>query len=246
MNLIGIIPSRYASTRFPGKPLATIHGKSMVQRVYEQAKKAKSLSRVIVATDDERIASHVKSFGGEAILTSTTHANGTSRCLEVLEQTGMESADAVINIQGDEPFINPAQIDLLATLFNDKQTDVATLASVINSSDELFDSNTVKVVLNRQNFALYFSRQAIPFIREDKNSLWIEKHHYLKHIGIYGYRAAVLKKIVALPPTPLETAEKLEQLRWLENGFKIKVEVTDYESISIDTPADLEKIINKI
>ncbi|RLD85647.1 MAG: 3-deoxy-manno-octulosonate cytidylyltransferase [Bacteroidetes bacterium] len=246
MNIIGIIPSRYASTRFPGKPLALIRGKSMIQRVYEQAKKTKKLARVIVATDDERIASHVMSFGGEAVTTAASHLNGTSRCLEVIERPQFQSAEAVINIQGDEPFINPVQIDQLAELFADQQTDIATMATIISDNDELFDSNTVKVVIDQNSFALYFSRQAIPFNRMLHPDQWIENHHYLKHIGIYGYRTTVLKKITALPPSPLENSEKLEQLRWLENGFKIKIKTTDFESISIDTPADLEKILHKI
>ncbi len=246
MNIIGIIPSRYASTRFPGKPLAMIGGKSMIQRVYEQAKKATNLTRVMVATDDERIAGHVAAFGGEVTMTDTGHTNGTSRCLEVIKKPEFQSAEAVINIQGDEPFINPQQIDQLASLFTDQQTEIATMAAVIKEHDELFDPNTVKVVIDQNNFALCFSRQAVPFNRGHHPDRWIEHHHYLKHIGIYGYRTSVLQKITALPPTPLEEAEKLEQLRWLENGFKIKVKITDFESISIDTPADLEKILHNI
>lgn len=246
MNIIGIIPSRFASTRFPGKPLAMISGKSMIQRVYEQAKKAKKLTRVIVATDDERIASHVIAFGGEVAITNTNHLNGTSRCLEVMERLEFQSAEAVINIQGDEPFINPDQIDQLAALFSDRQTDIATMATLIRNSNELFDANTVKVVTDQNSFALYFSRQAIPFNRDYKPGQWIEHNSYLKHIGIYGYRPDVLRQITALPPTPLEINEKLEQLRWLENGFNIKVKTTDFESLSVDTPDDLKKIINKI
>lgn len=200
----------------------------------------------MVATDDERIARHVVAFGGEVTMTDTGHTNGTSRCLEVVEKPEFQSAEVVINIQGDEPFINPGQIDQLASLFADQQTDIATMATVIKERDELFDSNTVKVVIDQNSFALYFSRQAIPFNRMLHPDQWIENHHYLKHIGIYGYRTTVLKKITALPPSPLENSEKLEQLRWLENGFKIKIKTTDFESISIDTPADLEKILHKI
>ncbi len=200
----------------------------------------------MVATDDERIARHVVAFGGEVTMTATSHTNGTSRCLEVVEKPEFQSAEVVINIQGDEPFINPGQIDQLASLFTDQQTDIATMAAVIKEPDELFDSNTVKVVIDQNSFALYFSRQAIPFNRMLHPDQWIENHHYLKHIGIYGYRTTVLKKITALPPSPLENSEKLEQLRWLENSFKIKIKTTDFESISIDTPADLEKILHKI
>lgn len=246
MNIIGIIPSRYASTRFPGKPLAMIHGKSMIQRVYEQAQKAKILNKVIVATDDERIFSHVQSFGGKVIMTKQTHPNGTSRCLEAMMQSGLETTEAVINIQGDEPFIDPYQIKQLTSLFNDKRTEIATMAGIIKNKEELFDANTVKVVIDKNNFALYFSRQVIPFNRAQKSEDWINHQTYLKHIGLYGYRTHILKKLVALPPSPLEKSEKLEQLRWLENGFKIKVKLTDFEDVSVDTPADLKKIINKI
>ncbi len=246
MNIIGIIPSRYASTRFPGKPLAMIQGKSMIQRVYEQASKAITLSRVMVATDDQRIASHVAAFGGEVTMTSASHLNGTSRCLEVVEHQAWQSADAVINIQGDEPFINPGQIDQLAALFSDQQTDIATMATLIKNSDELFDANTVKVVTDQHGFALYFSRQAIPFNRDFNFDEWVKQNSYLKHIGIYGYRVNVLQQITALAPTPHELSEKLEQLRWLEHGFKIKVKITDFESLSVDTPDDLKKILQNI
>ncbi len=246
MNIIGIIPARYASSRFPGKPLAMIRGKSMIQRVYEQAQKATSLNKVVVATDDERIFSHVKSFGGKAAMTASSHNNGTSRCNEVISFPDYGDADAIINIQGDEPFIEPEQINQLATLFNDSQTDIATMAGVIKNQEELFDPNTVKVVMGQNDFALFFSRQAIPYNRDQNIQNWTENHSYYKHIGIYGYRTYVLKKIVTLPPSPLEKAEKLEQLRWLENGYKIKAKVTDYVSLSVDTPADLEKIINNI
>ena len=246
MSIIGIIPSRYASTRFPGKPLAMIQGKSMIQRVYEQAAKAKNLSRVVVATDDQRIASHVAAFGGEVAMTSSNHLNGTSRCLEVMENMAFQSVEAVINIQGDEPFINPGQIDQLAALFSDQQTDIATMATLIKNGDELFDANTVKVVTGQNGFALYFSRQAIPFNRDFNAKQWVEQNSYLKHVGIYGYRVEVLRQITALSPTPLELSEKLEQLRWLEHGFKIKVKITDFESLSIDTPDDLKKILHNI
>jgi len=248
MNIIGIIPSRYASTRFLGKPLAIIKGKSMVQRVYEQALKANNLSKVVVATDDDRIFNHVDSFGGEAVMTATSHTNGTSRCLEALEilesQQTASSFDAVINIQGDEPFIKPEDIDNLTSLFFDDEVDIATLTKKISRSDEINDPNTVKVVFDTNQFALYFSRQAIPFLRETPVDQWSTYHNFFKHIGLYGYRTDVLKKISQLPPSPLELSEKLEQLRWLENGFRIKVKTTDFESISVDTPDDLKNIIN--
>jgi 3-deoxy-manno-octulosonate cytidylyltransferase (CMP-KDO synthetase) len=244
MNIIGIIPARYASTRFPGKPLADINGKSMIQRVYEQAAKSKSLNRVVVATDDKRIYNHVLQFGGEVLMTSEEHTNGTSRCAEVLTKREAEEKpiDAVINIQGDEPFINPQQIDDLTALFADQNTDIATMARIIDNEEDIFDPNTVKVVIGIHDFALYFSRQTIPYVRGEKNNNWKNRHPFLKHIGLYGYRSEVLKKIVLLKPSPLESAEKLEQLRWLENGFRIKVKTTDFDSISVDTPADLEKI----
>ena len=250
MNIIGIIPSRYASTRFPGKPLAMINGKSMVQRVYEQALKTHNLSNVVVATDDDRIFNHVNSFGGKAIMTSTMHTNGTSRCLEVLkimeQQQTTVTIDAVINIQGDEPFIRPEDIDNLTTLFSDSKVDIATLAIKISQPDEIIDPNTVKVVFDVNKFALYFSRQAIPFVREAQTDQWQIHHNFFKHIGLYGYRTDILNKIALLPPSPLESSEKLEQLRWLENGFRIKVKTTDFESLSVDTPDDLKKIIEKI
>jgi len=250
MNIIGIIPSRYASSRFPGKPLAMIDGKSMVQRVYEQALKANNLSKVVVATDDERIFNHVHSFGGEVVMTATSHINGTSRCLEVLkimeQQKSTSSIDAVINIQGDEPFMRPEDIDNLTTLFSDNKVDIATLAKKISQPDEINDPNTVKVVMDVNQFALYFSRQAIPFVREAQADQWQIHHNFFKHIGLYGYRTDILKKIALLPPSPLESSEKLEQLRWLENGFRIKVKTTDFESLSVDTPDDLKKIIEKI
>ena len=251
MNLLGIIPARYQSTRFPGKPLAMIHGKSMIRRVYEQATKAKSLSRVIVATDDAKIFDHVKQFGGEVMMTKTSHTNGTSRCQEVLQKLEKENpdfkTDAVINIQGDEPYIKPEQIDELASLFTDSKTDIATLVKMIDSYDDLFDTNTVKAVLNINGFALFFSRQAIPFNRDEAMINWLNTGSYYKHLGIYGYRSDVLNRLVLLEPSPLEKLEKLEQLRWLENGYRIKAAITDFDSISVDTPEDLNKLkdVNK-
>jgi 3-deoxy-manno-octulosonate cytidylyltransferase (CMP-KDO synthetase) len=244
MKILGIIPSRYASTRFPGKPLAMIDGKSMIQRVYEQAGKAVSLDKVVVATDDTRIFKLVESFGGDVVMTSVNHPNGTSRCLEVLEQIN-ENYNAVVNIQGDEPFIDPEQINQTVQLFENSKTEIGTLVKKIQSQEELFNPNVVKAVFDRKNNALLFSRQAIPFLRTVPKEEWLNSHDFYKHIGLYAYRFDVLKEIVSLSPTALEKAESLEQLRWLENGFAIKVEITTKEAVSIDTPEDLLKLTNK-
>ncbi len=240
MKTLGIIPSRYASTRFPGKPLIDINGKSMIQRVYEQAKKASCLFDVVVATDDTKIFEHINSFGGKVIMTSDSHESGTDRCAEVLKSMG-EDYDVVINIQGDEPFINPKQIDQLCSCFDDEKTDIATLVKKIDTEEELFNTNRPKVDIDTNNFARMFSRNAIPEISNLNQSEWLSEQPYFKHIGIYGYRARVLNKISKLPPSPLEIKERLEQLRWLENGYKIKVATTSFEAIAIDTPADLKK-----
>ena len=244
MNIIGIIPARFASTRFPGKPLADIKGKSMIQRVYEQAKKSASLSAVIIATDDVRIEEVVRGFGGSVCMTSPEHPSGTDRCAEVVEKLKLD-CDAVINIQGDEPFIEPAQIDLLASCFEDPRTELATLIKKISASEILFNVNTPKVIIDTEAFAIYFSRHPIPFIRGAHESEWLSKNTFYQHIGIYGYRADSLMKITQLRPSALERAESLEQLRWIENGYKIKTAVTDFESIAIDTPSDLENILNR-
>lgn len=239
-KIIGIIPARYASTRFPGKPLIDIGGKSMIQRVYEQASKSKALSKVVVATDDDRIANEVTRFGGEFVFTSSTHQSGTDRCAEVAEQ--FPDFDAVINIQGDEPFIDPAQISLLATCFEDPDTELATLVKPITNLEDLFNQNAPKVVLSKAGDAIYFSRQTIPFVRNAEEKNWLDKHTFFKHIGIYGYRIDVLKKITNLAISPLESAEQLEQLRWIENGYRIKTRITELETQAIDTPEDLLKI----
>lgn len=243
MKILGIIPSRYASTRFPGKPLAVIDGKSMIRRVYEQASKSGLLTKVIVATDDERIFRHVEDFGGHVLMTSSDHLNGTSRCWDALEQSD-ENYDAVINIQGDEPFIEPEQINQLAKLFENSKIEIATLIKKIDNKEDVFNPNVVKAVFDVNNRALLFSRQAIPFLRGLKQEDWISTQAYYKHIGIYGYRKDVLKKLVKLLPTDLEQAENLEQLRWLENGFQINIEITAFEGVSIDTPEDLLKLTN--
>lgn len=240
MKIIGIIPARYASTRFPGKPLVDIYGKTMIQRVYEQSIKTKGLAEVVVATDDERIAEEVTNFGGKYVMTSLAHQSGTDRCAEVAAQ--LPDYDIIINIQGDEPYISPEQIELLSTCFADKETQLATLIKEISTEEELFNVNIPKVTINSRQEALYFSRQTIPFIRSAEKQEWINKHQFYKHIGIYGYRRDVLLAITKLQPSSLEMAESLEQLRWLENGFTIKTKVTQLETIAIDTPEDLKKI----
>jgi len=241
MKIAGIIPSRYASTRFPGKPLINIGGKSMIQRVYEQALKSKSLAKVVVATDDARIFDHVKSFNGEVIMTSSFHESGTDRCAEVLSYLDA-SFSVAINIQGDEPFIHPEQIDALVACFIDEQTEIATLVKVIDAEEDLFNVNRPKVTLDKNSFATMFSRETIPNLAPSPKEEWLQQHTFYKHIGIYGYRTDVLQKINKLPPSALEIKERLEQLRWLENGYAIKVGITEHEGISIDTPKDLEKI----
>lgn len=236
MKIAGIIPARYASTRFPGKPLADIRGTSMIRRVYEQCKKASCLDTVVVATDDERIAAHVREFG-EVIMTAENHPSGTDRCREALEKTGGRF-DYVINIQGDEPFIAPEQIGLLAGLL-DGQTQLATLVKAIHDNHAIHNPNVVKVVFNRNGEALYFSRSPIPHLRGKDQSSWLEGFPYHKHIGMYAYRTDVLQEITQLQPSALEQAESLEQLRWLENGYRIRVAVTEMESAGIDTPEDI-------
>ncbi|MCZ4243947.1 3-deoxy-manno-octulosonate cytidylyltransferase [Pedobacter punctiformis] len=241
MKIIGIIPARYASTRFPGKPLVMIDGKSMIQRVYEQALKSICLSKVVVATDDERIVAEVVKFGGEYALTQSTHQSGTDRCAEVAEQ--YSDFDVVINIQGDEPFIDPAQIDLLASCFELDNTQLATLIKPVTQTEELFNTNSPKVIVNHAGEAIYFSRHPIPFIRNAEESEWVSQYPFFKHIGIYGYRTSVLKEITKLPASALEVAESLEQLRWIENGYKIQTKITKIETLAIDTPEDLLKIV---
>lgn len=242
MRAIGIIPARFASTRYPGKPLVDIMGKSMIMRVYEQAKKTKDLVDVFVATDDQRIFDHVMAQGGKAIMTSSSHESGTDRCMEAAEKCGTAS-DIIINIQGDEPFIDPAQIEELIRCFDDPTADIATLARKIDVPDMLFNPNKVKVVRDAQHFALYFSRHAIPFQKNLPQDQWLAHHDYYLHVGLYGYRSPVLKQISQLAVSPLERAESLEQLRWLENGFKIKVADTQHEAFGIDVPEDLKTLL---
>lgn len=244
MSILGIIPARYASTRFPAKPLADLDGKSMIRRVYEQAKKSTSLTKVIVATDHEEIYNHVVDFGGEVCMTSAHHASGTDRCYEVLSKES-SSFDYVINIQGDEPFIDPRQIELLASLL-DGDTELATLVKRIDSVEQLFNPNLVKAVVNKNSEALYFSRSPIPYFRNMEQVEWVTHHAYYKHIGMYAYRNDILEKITRLEMSSLEKAESLEQLRWLENGYKIKVKETNIETMGIDTPEDLENAIRQL
>ena len=243
MNIIGIIPARYASTRFPGKPLTMINGKSMIQRVYEQVKLSKQISKIIVATDDKRIAEHVESFGGNVCMTSENHNSGTERCFEVVKTIKDIHFDVVINIQGDEPYINPSQIDLLASGFTKKEVEIATLIKKIHQNEELLSPNVVKVITDTSKSAIYFSRSPIPYMRGFMQDQWLSKADYYKHIGIYAYQTAILEKIVSLPISNLERTESLEQLRWIENGFKIHTELTEFESIAVDTPEDLKKLI---
>jgi 3-deoxy-manno-octulosonate cytidylyltransferase (CMP-KDO synthetase) len=243
----GIVPARYASARFPGKPLVMIGGKIMIQRVYEQA--SKSVDIVFVATDDKRIYDEVLKFGGQALMTSPQHQSGTDRCAEavdkIAERTG-KKIDIVINIQGDEPFIKPEQIELLKSCFTDRKVEIATLIRKTESGEDIFNPNQPKVVLDSEGNAIYFSRAAIPFIRDSDVSDWSKKHVFYKHIGMYAYRTDVLKKITELPASSLEKAEALEQNRWLENGFRIRTAVTQWESISVDTPDDLERALKHL
>jgi 3-deoxy-manno-octulosonate cytidylyltransferase (CMP-KDO synthetase) len=246
MKIAGIIPARYASTRFPGKPLAEIRGKSMIRRVYEQCLKCPELDALIVATDDDRILNEVINFGGVAMMTSGRHQSGTDRCGEVIEKLEKEGQtfDAVINIQGDEPFIDPGQITKVTSQLGNESIHIATLVKKISNSQELFDANVVKVALANDGRALCFSRSALPYIRGREQKDWVNSHTFYKHIGIYGYQTEILKKIVTLPKGKLELAESLEQLRWLENGYSIFAEATDFDSIAIDSPEDLSKFFN--
>ncbi|HEX8507372.1 MAG TPA: 3-deoxy-manno-octulosonate cytidylyltransferase [Hymenobacter sp.] len=246
--VIGLIPARFASTRLPGKPLVDLGGQSMIQRVVAQARQA-NLARVVVATDDARILQHVLDFGGEAVLTRPDHPSGTDRLWEAFQQLGSPAGHGpaevhcVVNIQGDEPFIHPAQINALADLFADEATapDIATLAKPVVSEEELFSPHLPKVVLNRLNEALYFSRHPLPYQRGREPAEWLAHHRYLRHLGLYAYKPAVLARLTQLPVSPLEAAESLEQLRWLEAGFRIRCAETALDAFGIDTPEDVER-----
>lgn len=241
LKFIVLIPARYASTRFPAKPLALLGGKPVIQRVYEQV--AKVVSSVAVATDDERIAEAVESFGGRAIMTSPDHQSGTDRCWEAYQKVG-EEFDVVINVQGDEPFIAESQLMAIMKCFEDEKTDIATLVKPFSEADgieALENPNSPKVVLDKESRAIYFSRSVIPYLRGVEREDWLKQHTFYKHIGMYAFRSEVLREITSLPQSPLELAEKLEQLRWLENGYKIGVGISDVETVGIDTPEDLER-----
>lgn len=243
MKFAAIIPARFASTRFPGKPLADMDGKPMIQRVYEQVKKA--LNDVYVATDDQRIFDAVIGFGGNVVMTSEHHKSGTDRCEEAVSKIE-DDFDVVLNIQGDEPFILPSQVQTLMACFSSPDVELATLVKPFQPEDgfdALFNSSSPKVVLNKNNEAIYFSRSVIPYIRDAAHTEWLNKHTFYKHIGVYGYRRDVLSEITQLPQSALEKAESLEQLRWIENGYRIKVGVTEQETIGIDTPEDMQKAL---
>jgi 3-deoxy-manno-octulosonate cytidylyltransferase (CMP-KDO synthetase) len=241
MKIIAVIPARFASTRFPGKPLVSIHGKPMVQLVYEKAVSSGVFSKVIVATDDTRIEKVVNDFGGSAMITSKDHQSGTDRCGEVINRLD-ESFDVVVNIQGDEPFIHVEQLEQLISLFENPNTQIATLKKKLNNVEDVQNMNVVKVVSDNDKRALYFSRSPIPFARGVEANEWLGKTSYYKHIGLYGYRYSVLQELVELPTSSLEACESLEQLRWLQNGFSIFITETKHESIGIDTPEDLERL----
>ena len=241
MKFIGIIPARYASTRFPAKPLAMLGGKTVIERVYRQVEGV--LDDVVVATDDERIMAAVQAFGGKAVMTSVDHKSGTDRVYEAFTKVGA-GFDVVVNIQGDEPFIQAQQLEAIRACFEDKTVDIATLVKPFKPEDgfaALAHENSPKEVVNKRMEALYFSRSIIPFTRGKEKSEWLAGHTYYKHIGLYAYRAEVLKQITALSQSSLELAESLEQLRWLENGYKIKVGISEIETIGIDTPEDLAR-----
>ena len=238
MKFTAIIPARYASTRFPGKPLAILGGKTVIQRVYEQA--VSVLDDAYVATDDERILQTVEAFGGRAVMTRSDHKSGTDRIEEAATKIGT-TADVIINIQGDEPFIHPSQIETLCRLFDDPQTQIGTLGKRFESMEAVENPNSPKIVTDVKGFALYFSRSVIPFIRGRQRDEWFGQYPFLKHLGIYAYRREVLSEITKLPQSSLEIAESLEQLRWLQNGYRIRVGETNIETVGIDTPEDLQR-----
>ena len=241
MKFVGIIPARYASTRFPGKPLAMLGGKPVIQRVYEQVKGC--FDDLYVATDDERIFNAVKAFGGNVVMTSEDCKNGTERCLDAYKRLGLD-CDVIVNIQGDEPFIQPRQVNALIGCFDVEGVDIATLVKPFEAADGVVRVEcpySAMVVFDERGFAIYFSRSVVPYLRGVEKERWLDEHTFYKHLGIYAYRADILESLTRLPQSPLEKAESLEQLRWLENGYRIKVGVTDIETIGIDTPDDLER-----
>lgn len=246
MKFTAIIPARYASSRFPGKPLVDMKGKAMIQRVYEQVKKA--IDDVWVATDDERILQTVQFFGGNAVMTSERHKSGTDRCFEAYSKVA-QTSDIIVNVQGDEPFIHPSQINTLMECFTDDSVQIATLVKPFRKEDGFdapFNPNSPKVVFNKDREAIYFSRSIIPYVRDCAHTEWLDKQTFYKHIGMYAYRGNVLAEITKLPQSTLEKAESLEQLRWIENGYKVKVGFTEIETVGIDTPADMKKALKLI
>ncbi len=238
MKFIGIIPARYASSRFPGKPLALLAGKPVIQHVYEKV--SKSLECAYVATDDQRIFDTVKGFGGNVVMTREDHKSGTDRIAEAVSKIDA-CCDVVVNVQGDEPFVTASQIETLCHCFDDETTQIATLGKLFANMDAVMNPNSPKIVVDNKGFALYFSRSVIPYVRGAQQDTWFSHYPYLKHLGIYAYRKEVLAEITQLPQSSLEIAESLEQLRWLQNGYKIKVGTTDVETVGIDTPEDLER-----
>jgi 3-deoxy-manno-octulosonate cytidylyltransferase (CMP-KDO synthetase) len=238
MKFTAIIPARYASTRFPGKPLAVLGGKTVIQRVYEQVSSV--LNEVYVATDDERIFACVNSFGGKAVMTRADHQSGTDRIQEAVEKTSTQT-DVIINVQGDEPFIQPSQIQTLMQLFDDPSTQIGTLGKYFENIEAVENPNSPKIVMDNRGFALYFSRSVIPYIRGIERQNWFGEYPFLKHLGVYAYRREVLAEVTKLPQSSLEKAESLEQLRWLQNGYRIRVGLTDVETVGIDTPEDLQR-----
>lgn len=246
VRILGIIPARYASSRLPGKPLVDIGGKSMVQRVVEQAQLSKSLAAVVVATDDERIAEHVRAFGGEAVMTSPDHPSGTDRCWEAMRKVGDEKFDAVVNIQGDEPFVAPQQIDELCACLQQRGVSIATLAQTITDDRDLDDPGEVKITVDVEMNALYFSRAVIPQLRNAKPGPRHTQFRFLKHVGLYAFTKEALADIVKLNLSSLEIAESLEQLRWIENGKRVRVGITEHLSFCVDTPADLEEARRRV
>ena len=241
MKVLGVIPSRYESSRFPGKPLIDLAGKSMIQRVYEGSKASNLIDEVIVATDDQRIFDHVESFGGNVAMTSESHRSGTDRCGEIIE--AYSDYDVVINIQGDEPLVDVKQLEQIIQLFKDEKVEIATLAKKIDRTEDLFNPNRIKVVLDGKSDGIYFSRNPIPYCQNTENQEWLNQTDYYRHIGIYAYRTDCLKQLVRLEPTKLERIESLEQLRWIYHGFRIRVGLTDIETPNIDTPEDVKEVL---
>ena len=238
MRFLCIIPARYASTRFPAKPLAILGGKPVIERVYEQV--VQNMDAVYVATDDQRIYDCVEGFGGKAVMTREDHKSGTDRIEEAVEKIGTD-ADVIINVQGDEPFIQPSQVETLMHLFDAPETQIGTLGKLFESMEAVENPNSPKIVTDNRGFALYFSRSVIPYIRGIERNDWFGQYPFLKHLGIYAYRREVLAEVTRLPQSSLEKAESLEQLRWLQNGYRIRVGLTDVETIGIDTPEDLQR-----